>query len=436
MTDATLLLRHARELLTLDADLDPRDPWSPASLGIIPDGAVAVCGDRVVAVGPTLAVERAISLRPNALVLDVGDALLVPGLVDPHTHALFAGDRAGEFSQRVRGDGYADIAARGGGIASTVRAVRGSDDATLAAGLRARLDRMRAYGTTTVEVKTGYALDLAHELRCLEVLGAFPEVVPTFLPLHAVPPERRGEADGRARFLADALGWLPAVLAQGRARFVDAYIDRTGFSVDEARPLLERARDGGLCARLHLGQFADVGGAALAASLGAASADHLEHLDDDGARALAGAGVVGGAPPGRGAVARAGHARRATSPRPGDGPRPGHRLQPRHEPHRRPAAHGHARGAADGHEHPRGVARHHPRRRALARPPRPRGDPTRRPRRPRGAGPRVVGGPALRLRRAPGRDTSSWGVTPSLVEKLPGLSALVYRPHLWMHGTL
>jgi imidazolonepropionase len=293
MTDATLLLRHARELLTLDADLDPRDPWSPASLGIIPDGAVAVCGDRVVAVGPTLAVERAISLRPNALVLDVGDALLVPGLVDPHTHALFAGDRAGEFSQRVRGDGYADIAARGGGIASTVRAVRGSDDATLAAGLRARLDRMRAYGTTTVEVKTGYALDLAHELRCLEVLGAFPEVVPTFLPLHAVPPERRGEADGRARFLADALGWLPAVLAQGRARFVDAYIDRTGFSVDEARPLLERARDGGLCARLHLGQFADVGGAALAASLGAASADHLEHLDDDGARALAGAGVVG-----------------------------------------------------------------------------------------------------------------------------------------------
>jgi imidazolonepropionase len=294
MTDATLLLRHARELLTLDADLDPRDPWSPSSLGIIPDGAVAVCGDRVVAVGRTDDVERAISLRPKAIVLEVGDAVLCPGLVDPHTHALFAGDRAGEFSQRVRGDGYAEIAARGGGIASTVRAVRGSDDAALTAGLRARLDRMRAYGTTTVEVKTGYALDLAHELRCLEILGRFAEVVPTFLPLHAVPPERRGEPDGRARFLDEVLRvWLPAVLAQGAARFIDAYVDATGFSVAEAEPVLRAAFARGLRARLHVGQFADVGGAALAASLGAASADHLEHLDDDGARALAAAGVVG-----------------------------------------------------------------------------------------------------------------------------------------------
>ncbi|MFO0630585.1 MAG: imidazolonepropionase, partial [Polyangiales bacterium] len=231
MTDATLLLRHARELLTLDADLDARAPWRAEALGIIPDGAVAVRDDRVVAVGTTAEVERAISLGPKARVIDVGDAVLCPGLVDPHTHTLFAGDRAGEFSQRVRGEGYAEIAARGGGIAATVRAVRASDDAALATGLRARLDRMRAYGTTTVEVKTGYALDLAHELRCLEILGRFSEVVPTFLPLHAVPPERRVEPDGRARFLEDVrLTWLPAVRAQGRARFIDAYVDATGFS--------------------------------------------------------------------------------------------------------------------------------------------------------------------------------------------------------------
>jgi imidazolonepropionase len=175
-----------------------------------------------------------------------------------------------------------------------VRAVRGTDDEALAHGLRARLDRMRAYGTTTVEVKTGYALDLAHELRCLEILARFPEVVPTFLPLHAVPPERRGEAGGRAHFLDDVRrAWLPAVLASGRARFIDAYVDATGFSVAEAEPLLREALAHGLRARLHVGQFADVGGASLAASLGAASADHLEHLSDDGARALAGAGVVG-----------------------------------------------------------------------------------------------------------------------------------------------
>jgi imidazolonepropionase len=137
-------------------------------------------------------------------------------------------------------------------------------------------------------------VDLAHELRCLEILGRFAEVVPTFLPLHAVPPERRGEPDGRARFLDEVLRvWLPAVLAQGAARFIDAYVDATGFSVAEAEPVLRAALARGLRARLHLGQFADVGGAALAASLGAASADHLEHLDDDGARALAAAGVVG-----------------------------------------------------------------------------------------------------------------------------------------------
>lgn len=295
MIPATLLLRHARELLTMTGALRPEAPWDPAPLGLIEDGAVAIREDRVVAVGTTRAVEAMISLSSDATVIDVGDAVLCPGLVDPHTHALFAGDRAQEFGLRVRGASYAEIAAAGGGIASTVRAVRACGDDALLSKLDARLRRMRAYGTTTVEVKTGYALDLEHELRCLALLARRGEmVVPTFLPLHAVPPELRGVEGGRARFLRAMIDEvLPAVIAQGHTRFIDAYVDATGFSVDETRPLLDAALRGGLRPRLHVGQFADVGGAELAASVGAASADHLEHVTDDGVRALADAEVVG-----------------------------------------------------------------------------------------------------------------------------------------------
>lgn len=295
MIPATLLLRHARELLTMTGTLRPEAPWDPAPLGLIADGAVAVRDDRVVAVGPTRAVEAMISLSPDATVIDVGDAVLCPGLVDPHTHALFAGDRAHEFGMRVRGATYAEIAAQGGGIQSTMWAVRGASDADLVAQLDARLDRMRAYGTTTVEVKSGYGGDLAQELRCLSLLARRPEsVIPTFLPLHAVPPERREIEGGRARFLREMREeLLPGVIHGRYARFIDAYVDKTGFSVDETRPILEAALRGGLRPRLHIGQFADVGGAQLAAELGAASADHLEHVSDEGVRAMADAEVVG-----------------------------------------------------------------------------------------------------------------------------------------------
>ncbi len=293
---ATLLVRHARELLTMRGSLPERDAkgsWDAAPLGLIEDGAVAVCDGVIVAVGSTAEVERSIELTPDATVIDAGDRVLAPGLVDAHTHALFTGDRAHEFSLRVQGRGYADIAAAGGGIASTVRAVRSASDEALRATLEARLNAMRAFGVTTVEVKTGYALDTAQELRCLDVMAGFEGVVPTFLPLHAVPPELRGSPEGRARYLsmvADEM--LPAALSQGRARFIDAYIDGPGFSVAEARPTLERARAKGLRARLHVGQFEDIGGAELAAELGAASADHLEHVSDRGLTAMASAGVT------------------------------------------------------------------------------------------------------------------------------------------------
>lgn len=295
-TDVTLVLRHARELLTMrDALPVGVATWDPDALGLVRDGAVAIAGDRIVAVGTTDDVMARVTVSANARVIDVGDAVVAPGLVDAHTHALFVGDRAHEFSLRVQGAGYAEIAAAGGGIASSVRSLRAADDDALRDTLRARLTAMRAYGTTTVEVKTGYALSREHELRSLAAIASMGEaVVPTFLPLHAVPPELRGVDGGRQRFLADALTvMLPAALASGHARFVDAYIDGPGFSVAEARPLLERAAAAGLAARLHVGQFEDVGGAELAAELRAASADHLEHVSDAGVRAMAAVDVVG-----------------------------------------------------------------------------------------------------------------------------------------------
>ncbi|MDO9021495.1 MAG: imidazolonepropionase [Deltaproteobacteria bacterium] len=294
---ANLLLRHARELLTCAGRLPPsaaRADFDPAPLGLIEDGAVAIADDRIVAVGRTAEVERAVSLTAGATVIDVGDAMLTPGLVDAHTHALFVGHRAGEFSLRVQGAGYAEIAAKGGGIAASVRALRAASDEALRATLARRLDAMARFGTTTVEVKSGYALETGHELRSLKVARSMGErVVPTFLGLHAVPPELRGTDDGRARYLATVAGrMLDAVVREGDARFIDAYVDGPGFSVAECAPTLERARALGLRARLHVGQFEDVGGAELAAALGAASADHLEHVGDAGLRAMAAAGVT------------------------------------------------------------------------------------------------------------------------------------------------
>lgn len=294
---ANLLLRRAREMVTCSGDLPPgaaRADFDPAPLGLIEDGAVAIADDRIVAVGRTAEVERAVALAAGATVVDVGDAMLTPGLVDAHTHALFAGHRAGEFSLRMQGAGYAEIAARGGGIAASVRALRSATDESLRATLARRLDAMARFGTTTVEVKTGYAQETAHELRSLRLARSMGErVVPTFLGLHAVPPELRSDEGGRARYLATVAGrMLDAVVREGDARFIDAYIDGPGFSVAECAPALERARSLGLRARLHVGQFEDVGGAEFAAALGAASADHLEHVGDEGLRAMAAAGVT------------------------------------------------------------------------------------------------------------------------------------------------
>jgi imidazolonepropionase len=240
--------------------------------------------------------ERDLPARYRALdTLDAGGGLVVPGLVDCHTHLAFGGWRADEFEQRIRGRTYLEIAAAGGGIASTVRRTRAADDGALLARCEGFLLEMRALGVTTVECKTGYGLDREHELRLLRLYRRLAErrivgIVPTFLGAHVVPPEYRENREGYVRLLIDEL--LPAIARDGLAACCDVFVEETAFSVDEARRILVAARAHGLVPKLHADQLSPGGGAELAAEVGALSADHLECASDAGIAALAGAGTV------------------------------------------------------------------------------------------------------------------------------------------------
>ncbi len=262
-------------------------------LGLIADGALWHDGERILAVGPASEVLPQVptGVRPR----DLDGQYVYPALIDCHTHLVFAGDRAGEFEQKLAGVPYAQIAAAGGGIRSTVRATRAASEAELLVCASERLDRLMAEGVGTVEIKSGYGLDFATERRLLRVARQLGEqsgvqVVTTFLGLHALPPEY---ADRRADYVRDvAEDWLPRLAAEGLVDQVDAYCDHVGFSAAEVRPCLEVARRLGLPVKLHAEQLSDAGGAALVAEFGGLSADHLEYLSDAGIAAMARAGTV------------------------------------------------------------------------------------------------------------------------------------------------
>ncbi len=240
---------------------------------------------------------------PPAGRLDATGRAVLPGFVDSHTHFVFAGDRSEEFQLRHAGVSYEEIARRGGGILNTVRATRAASEADLLTLGRERLRSIAAHGTTTVEGKTGYGLDLATESRCLDVMAALagetglPQVIPTFLGAHTLPPEYREAPDGRERYVRIVLDdMLPAFA--GRARFCDVFCERTAFTVEESRRILEAARALGYRLKLHANQLGPTGGAQLAAELGAVSADHLDFAADDDLAHLRDAGVVGTLLPG------------------------------------------------------------------------------------------------------------------------------------------
>lgn len=273
----------ARRLVTCDpARASATDP-----LGVLEDGALLIDRGVIADIAPRA---ELLARNPGIRVAVESDGVVTPGLVDAHTHAPWMGSRDGEYALRMAGAGYEAIAAAGGGIVSSMRAVRAASRDEITRALRGRLARMAALGVTTVEAKSGYGLDEASEQKQLEAVAeasrdaCSPRLVPTYLALHALPPEASGDRSAYAERVASRL--LPSIARQGLCRYVDAYVDRAAFSVEQARPVLQRARELGLGVRVHVGQFADVGGAELAAELGADSVDHLEHIGPEGIAAL------------------------------------------------------------------------------------------------------------------------------------------------------
>ena len=278
---ARTLWRNARL-----ATLAGAAPW-----GWIERGALVADGERLAWVGEESALPPGLAVDAER---DLGGALVTPGLVDCHTHLVYAGDRAREFELRLQGATYEQIALAGGGIRSTVAATRAASEESLFEAARARALALMREGVTTLEAKSGYGLRLEDEARCLRVVRRLGRELPlavqaTCLSAHALPPEFEGRADA---YIDAACAWLPALHAEGLVDAVDGFCDRIGFSAAQTRRVFEAARALGLPVKLHAEQLRDEGGAALAAEVGALSCDHLEYLSDAGVRAMAAAGTV------------------------------------------------------------------------------------------------------------------------------------------------
>jgi imidazolonepropionase len=282
---AYLILHNTSEVVTPDAQ--------GREILRFPKGAIVFRDGRVLEVGPAAELFRH---HPDARPLNANGRLVTPGLVDCHTHMIFGGHRAAELQMKLAGASYADIAAQGGGIRSTVRATSGLREEVLEKQLANRLERWRANGCTTVEVKSGYGLTAAREVRLLELMSGAAIRVPgrvhrTALVLHALPDEYAGRREAYVVDVRENL--LEEIHRRGMASTVDVFCDPVGFTVDECRSVLQRAAHLGFGLRLHAEQTARFGGAGLAAELRAKSADHLECADEGDWRSLAEAGVVG-----------------------------------------------------------------------------------------------------------------------------------------------
>ncbi len=273
------------------SSLVTNDPNVPGAIGEIPEAAVVVRAGKVRWAGPQSTLPQ--KYRDEVPPLDCGGRAVIPGFVDSHTHLAFAGDRAEEFSRRMQGEGYEELLSQGGGILATVRATREASFSDLVSQTAARARRMLEHGTTTIEVKSGYGLEVVTEQKQLRAAAKIQDEVPvdvvtTFLGAHVVAPEYRSDREGYLRLLEEEL--LPA--CSSLAVYSDVFCDRGAFSVAESRRIAAAAARHGLRTRLHANQLGETGGAALAAELGAVSADHLDHLSRAEAAALAASGTV------------------------------------------------------------------------------------------------------------------------------------------------
>jgi imidazolonepropionase len=293
-----LLVRGASELVTMQAAAGSAVPpadlgaagLAAAGLGVLPAGVLAARDGRIVWIGVESDLAGAVEVPDDAVVVDAEGACVLPGFVDAHTHVVFAGERAGEYGQRLAGAGYLEIQAAGGGIMSTVRATRAATEEQLAALTRKRLDSCLRHGTTTLEIKSGYGLTLEDERKMLAAAKTPHPTnrVYTLLAAHSTPEEYAGRDD---QFIDVVCGEIMPALA-GQAEFVDVFCDEGAFTVDQARRVLEAGRALGFRLKMHAEELAHTGGTALAAELGAVSADHLIHVTGEDIAALRVAGTV------------------------------------------------------------------------------------------------------------------------------------------------
>ena len=296
--NGNLIIKNASELVTCSG-FAAKKGTEMADLKIIRNGAAVVKDGIIEAVGQSRDIEQQFKKdsvdQSDFDIIDARGKAVLPGFVDSHTHLVFGGYRAEEFSWRLRGDSYMQIMQRGGGIVNTVEATRqASTEELLQAGIK-RLNSMLSFGVTTVEGKSGYGLNCETEIKQLDVMARldqvhYLDVIPTFLGAHAVPPDYKGKQDAFIDFIISDV--LPRVIEQQLAEFCDIFCEKDVFSVDQSRRLLSRAQELGLKLKLHADEIVQLGGAELAAELGAVSADHLLQASNQGIKDMAAAGVV------------------------------------------------------------------------------------------------------------------------------------------------
>lgn len=285
-----LIIKNANELLTLSPS--SRDE---SGLGIIRDGAIVLKDGKILWVGRSDDLPENFTLIPMGKTIDARGKVVMPGLIDPHTHLIFAGSRENEFEMRIKGVSYIEIAEKGGGILSTVEATRRASFEELLSLAKRRLDRMLSKGVTTIEAKSGYGLNLNDELKILRVIRALQsdhpiEIIPTFLGAHTIPKEFRNNRETYINLLLEEM--IPEVARERLAEFCDVFCEEKAFSIEESRKILETGKRFGLKPKIHADQLTPCGGAELAAEVGAFSADHLEYISEKGIKMLAEKGVV------------------------------------------------------------------------------------------------------------------------------------------------
>lgn len=288
-----LIVRNAAQIVCVSQQGE-RAKHGPTmrNLAVIEGGTAIIREGKIAWIGQAAKMPQ---VPADARIIDASNKTVLPGLVDSHTHLIFTGSREDEFEDRLQGLSYQEITARGGGIHATVRRVREAAAEQLKELARRRLQRLLRFGVTTVEVKSGYGLTLADEIKCLEIVAQLNaegplELVPTFLGAHAVPPEFRNDREGFVRLLIEEM--LPEIAGRRLAEFCDVFCEKDVFSLAESECILTKARDLGLRLKLHADELSPLGGAELAGRLGAVSADHLLCITEAGIEALAASGTV------------------------------------------------------------------------------------------------------------------------------------------------